>query len=214
MGLFSPIQPFSSYFSLINKQVLIFTRSTFHQQLETEKDLIARCLQNDPIAQRELYDRYAARMYGICRRFAGHNLEARDIFQEGFVRVFVKLNQFRFQGPLEAWLRKIFINTAITLAKKELKVSGREPLKADLQVESDALNGLEKLSMEEVLQLIHGLPAGYRTVFNLFVIEGYSHKEIGKKLGISENTSKSQLFGAKRCLRLKLTEYRNSNGRK
>ncbi|MBN1198803.1 MAG: sigma-70 family RNA polymerase sigma factor [Bacteroidales bacterium] len=152
-------------------------------------------------------------MYGVCRRFAGQNLEADDIFQEGFVRVFLKLKQFRFQGPLEAWLRQIFINTAITLAKKEMKASNREPLREDLLVESDALDGLEKLSLEEVLQLIHELPAGYRTVFNLFVIEGYSHKEIGKKLGISENTSKSQLFGAKRCLRLKLTEYRNSNGR-
>ena len=181
--------------------------------MNTDKELIGRCLQNDSSAQKELYTRYAARMYGICLRFAGHALEAQDILQEGFIRVFLQLKQFRYQGSLEGWLRRIFINTAITLAKRELKFSQREELNSHLQVDSDKLEGLSRLNQQEILHLIQQLPTGYRTVFNLYVIEGYTHKEIGRMLKISENTSKSQLFAARRSLRAKLTEERNVNGR-
>jgi len=181
--------------------------------VDREKDLIERCLRGDPVAQKELYDRYARRMYGVCLRFAAHNLQAQDILQEGFIRVFSKLKQFRFKSPLEAWIRVIFINTAITLSKKELRYCMREPLTAGFEAGSNLMDGFMKLSMDDMVSLIQELPAGYRTVFNLYVIEGYSHKEIGRKLGISENTSKSQLLGAKRSLRKKLLELANSDGR-
>lgn len=181
--------------------------------MHDDKDLIDRCLQNSPTAQKELYERFAARMYGISLRYAGQTLEADDILQEGFIRVFQKLNQFRFTGTLEGWLRKIFINTAITLAKREMKFSRREEFSTNNQPPGVDLDGLSKLSQKEILGLIQGLPVGYRTVFNLYVIEGYTHAEIGQMLKISENTSKSQLYAAKRSLRMKLTELGNDNGK-
>ena len=181
--------------------------------MDADKELIDRCLQQDPSAQEELYRRYAARMYGICLRFAGNALEAQDILQEGFIKVFMQLKQFRYQGSFEGWLRKIFINTAITLAKRELKFGRREDITPHLQAGSEEFEGLSRLSRQELLRLIQQLPAGYRTVFNLFVIEGYSHREIGSMLKISENTSKSQLFGAKRSLKATLTREGNGNGR-
>jgi len=181
--------------------------------LEEEKELIDRCLQNDSSAQEELYKRYAARMYGICLRYAGHALEAQDILQEGFIRVFQQLKQFSYRGSFEGWLRKIFINTAITLAKRELKFTRRENMTPHLHAGGEELDGLSRLSQQELLRLIQKLPAGYRTVFNLYVIEGYTHREIGSILRISENTSKSQLFGAKRSLKAKLIKEGNVNGR-
>jgi len=181
--------------------------------VDAEKELIARCLQGDLLAQEELYERYKRRMYGICLRYAGNALEAQDILQEGFVRAFQQLKQFRFQGPLEAWLRRIFINTAITLAKRENKFNNKVELTSNLQVGNDGSDIFSSLNLQEILQLIQKLPTGYRTVFNLFVMEGYKHKEIGKKLKISENTSKSQLSAAKRRLRAQLTENGNDTRR-
>lgn len=181
--------------------------------MDADKDLIDRCLQLDPLAQKQLYERYAPRMYGISLRYAGHTLEAQDILQEGFIRVFQKLNQFRFQGSLEGWIRRIFINTAITLAKREMKFSRREELTSKHQTADDDLDGLERLSQQDLLYLIQQLPTGYRTVFNLYEIEGYTHSEIGKMLKISENTSKSQLFAARRSLRAKLTGKGDVNGK-
>jgi len=181
--------------------------------VDADKELIGRCLQNDSLAQKELYNRYAPRMYGICLRYAGHTLEAQDILQEGFIRVFLQLKQFRFQGSFESWLRRIFINTAITLANRERRFSYKEELPSNFKDDNDGLEGLSRLNTQEILGLIQELPAGYRMVFNLFEVEGYTHKEIGRKLRISENTSKSQLFNAKRRLREKLTEYGNDYGR-
>lgn len=181
--------------------------------MEADKQLIERCLRHDREAQEELYGRYAARMYGICLRYAGNALEAQDILQEGFIRVFQRLNQFRRQGRFERWLRKIFINTAITLANRELKFLNKEPLDPAFLSDEDELSGLSRLCQQELLELIQRLPAGYRMVFNLYVIEGYSHREIGTMLKISTNTSKSQLAGAKRTLRAQLTKPGNGNGR-
>lgn len=181
--------------------------------MNTDKDLIDRCLQNDSSAQEELYNRFASKMYGICLRYAGHTLEAQDFLQEGFIRVFQQLKQFRFKGSFEGWVRRIFINTAITLANKESKFSRRDDLKSQLLAGSDGLEGLSRLNRQEILRMIQELPPGYRMVFNLYEIEGYKHKEIGRMLKISENTSKSQLFAAKRHLREKLTEQRNDNGK-
>ncbi|MFH1936571.1 MAG: RNA polymerase sigma factor, partial [Bacteroidota bacterium] len=154
-----------------------------------------------------------ARMYGICLRYAGDVLEAQDILQEGFIKVFQQLKQFRYRGSFEGWLRRIFINTAITLANRELKFSRREELTPHLGASGEELEGLFRLSQQELLRLIQQLPAGYRTVFNLYVVEGYSHREIASMLKISVNTSKSQLFSAKKSLRVKLTREGYGNGR-
>ncbi|MFC2101579.1 RNA polymerase sigma factor [Bacteroidota bacterium] len=195
------------------KQVLYLPAKVSCHQVEVDTDLIKRCLQHDSAAQKELYERYSPRMYGMCLRYSQHTLEAQDILQEGFIRVFQQLHQFRNRGSFEGWLKRIFINTAITLGKREMKYSKWDPLQEKAFVDDVELDGLSRLSQQELLRHIQELPAGYRTVFNLFVIEGYTHKEIAKMLKISVSTSKSQLFSAKRSLKETLTKEGYANGR-
>ncbi|MBE0646932.1 MAG: sigma-70 family RNA polymerase sigma factor [Bacteroidales bacterium] len=167
----------------------------------------------DQLAQEELYTQYAKRMFGVCLRYAGHAMEAQDILQEGFIRVFQQLNKFRFESPLENWIRRVIINTAISVAKRELRFKRTDELSLPFQTGTEDFEGISKLTHQEILQLIQELPLGYRTVFNLHTIEGYSHKEIGKLLEISENTSKSQLYAAKKRLREQLINRENGSRR-
>jgi len=153
-------------------------------------------------------------MYGICLRFSGDVIEAKDLLQEGFIRVFQQLASFRSEGSFEGWLRRIFINTAINIRKKELKFRSKEQYDPNYNFHNEEVDSLSKMSQQELLNLIQELPRGYRTVFNLHVIEGYNHREIGEMLNISDSTSKSQLAGAKRNLRKRLTEKEYVNGRK
>lgn len=177
-----------------------------------EKELIQRCIDNDGKAHKEFYDRFAPKMYGVCLRFTKNRMEADDILQDGFVKVFTNLKTFRGEGSLEGWIRRTIVNTAINLFKKNAKH------KKNLDIETADFNGkyqasgiIDKLSVEELLGLINDLPTGYRMVFNLNVIEGYTHKEIGQLLEISENTSKSQLSRARQTLQRKLAELQNNN---
>jgi len=140
-------------------------------------------------------------MYGVCLRYAGNRMEAEDILQEGFIKVFQNLATLHSPEAIDGWVRKIMVNTAINYYTKQLKFQNEVSLKnevSDATIQEDALS---KLSYNELLRILQGLPPGYRTVFNLYVIDGYSHKEIGEFLGISENTSKSQLWRAKASLR-------------
>jgi RNA polymerase sigma-70 factor (ECF subfamily) len=170
----------------------------------TEEDFIQRCLDNDPQAQEELYRRFAPKMFGICLRFTKNKMEAEDVLQEGFIKVFTYLKDYRSEGSLEGWIRRTIVNTAINYYKKRAKTH------SDIQVEQlditekEVEGVLDKLSAKELLSVIQQLPDGYRMVFNLSVIEGYTHKEIGKMLGISENTSKSQLSRARVVLQGKI----------
>ncbi|MBN1199612.1 MAG: sigma-70 family RNA polymerase sigma factor [Bacteroidales bacterium] len=183
------------------------------QGLEIDRELIERCKQKDVIAQGEVYRLFAPRMYGVCLRFSGNTLEADDFLQEGFLRVFNQMSSFRHEGSFEGWIRRIIINTAINLVKREMKyVTTDKPESYDSPENSD-ISALSRLSHQELLASIRQLPAGYRTVFNLYVIEGYTHKEIAQMLEISENTSKSQLFAAKRSLRKGLTKLGYGDGR-
>lgn len=181
--------------------------------MDPERRLIERCLNGDRAAQKELYGRYAGRMNGICQRYAGNALEAQDILQEGFVRAFQGLYQFRFRGSFEGWLRRIFINTAITLARRELKHRAGERLDQVNLSSGEGLEGLSRLCHKELLELIRQLPPGYRTVFNLYVIDRYSHREIGRLLKISVNTSKSQLSAARKSLRELLNKAGYDDGK-
>jgi len=178
----------------------------------TESKLIKKCLSNDSRAIKELYDLYAPKMFGVCLRYAKNQMEAEDILQEGFIKVFSNLHHFKFEGSFEGWIRRTFVNTAINHYKKNLK-HARE---LDIHdVETENLKGekvLDRLSAEEILSVIQTLPEGYRVVFNLNVIEGYTHKMIGEMLRISENTSKSQLLRAKRLLREKINHYESREG--
>ena len=161
-------------------------------------------LRNNSKSHELLYKLFAPKMYGICLRFAGNQMEADDILQEGFIKVFTQLKKFRNEGSLEGWIRRTFINTAINYYRKNLKISKFHNID-DIEVAiTNEENIYDTLSKEELINLINELPNGYRTVFNLNVIEGYTHKEIGKMLNISDNTSKSQLTRARSILQKKV----------
>ena len=171
----------------------------------TDKELIERCLENDPRAQEFLYKQFSRRMYGVCLRFARNTLEADDILQEGFIKVFTFLKDFRQEGSLEGWIRRTIVNTAINYynsKQNEWKETSIDKAESYQSVTEDTL---DKISTADLLNIIHELPEGYRMVFNLYIIEGYNHQEIAEMLHISENTSKSQLSRARMVLQERLT---------
>ena len=146
--------------------------------------------------QEELYKRFAPKMYAVCLRYASNSEEAEDILQEGFIKIYKKLSSFRGDGSFEGWIRRIFVNTAIEHFRKR---TYQQPIteQHEKTVEGKYLSVLDSLAEKDIMELITQLSPGYRTVFNLYVVEGYTHKEIGELLGISEGTSKSQLSRAK-----------------
>jgi RNA polymerase sigma factor (sigma-70 family) len=149
--------------------------------------------------QHELYQRFAPKMYGVCLRYAGNAEEAEDILQEGFIKVFNKIGSFRSEGSFEGWIRRIFVNTAIEHFRKKIYLQPLTEYEEDT-VEGKYLTVLDSLAEKDIIQLVQQLSPGYRTVFNMYVIEGYTHKQIAEVLGISEGTSKSQLSRAKLIL--------------
>jgi RNA polymerase sigma-70 factor (ECF subfamily) len=167
-----------------------------------EWELVEACRQNKRQAQQELYQRFVYMMKGICLRYGKDEVEAEDILQDAFVQAFRSLDQFSGTAPLGAWLRKITVNKALEVYRRNKKVT---ELKAFLDwgnnnpVTPDT--AIEQLGLEDLLQKIQHLPVGFRTVFNLYSVEGYNHKEIGEMLGISEGTSKSQYSRARLMLR-------------
>lgn len=161
-----------------------------------ESDLIKGCLDGDRRMQQELYNRLSARMYAVCLRYASNTEEAEDILQEGFIKVFRKLDSYRGDGSFEGWARRVFVNTAIEHFRRKKYL---QPVteKEENTIEGKYVSVLDDLGEKDIMDLISQLSPGYRTVFNMYVVEGYSHKEIGDMLGISEGTSKSQLSRAK-----------------
>jgi len=165
----------------------------------SEEELIRGCLRGNAQCQRSLYERFAGKMYAVCLRYARSSSDASDMLQEGFVKVFTKLEQFHFQGSFEGWIRRIMINTALRTYQRQRfdqETTGYENL-PDMPVEPDAISAL---SEAELLKLIAKLPDGYRMVFNMVAIEGFSHAEAADLLGIQESTSRSQLTKARRWL--------------
>ena len=180
--------------------------STLRNQIIPESDLIQGCLAGDRRMQEELYRRFSPRMYGVCLRYAGNAEEAQDILQEGFIKVYRKLDSYRGEGSFEGWIRRIFVNTAIEHFRRK---TYQQPIteKHETTVEAQYLSVLDELAEKDILKLIQELSPGYRTVFNLYVVEGYTHKEIGDLLNISEGTSKSQLSRAKVVLQDLVKKY-------
>jgi RNA polymerase sigma-70 factor (ECF subfamily) len=172
----------------------------------SDKELIERCLENDSRAQEFLYKRFSRRMYGVCLRFARNTLEADDILQEGFIKVFSFLKDFRHDGSLEGWIRRTIVNTAINYYNSKQNEWNETSIEGAESYQSVSEEILDKISTADLLHVIHELPEGYRLVFNLYVIEGYNHKEIAEMLNISENTSKSQLSRARVALQHRLTQ--------
>jgi len=146
--------------------------------------------------QEELYRRFSPRMYAVCLRYASSSEEAEDILQEGFIKIFKKLGSYRGDGSFEGWIRRIFVNTAIEHFRRRKYL---QPVteKEENTLEGKFLSVLDELGEKDILELVRQLSPGYRTVFNMYVVEGYTHREIGDMLGISEGTSKSQLSRAK-----------------
>jgi len=175
-----------------------------------EKKLIQACIKEDKSAQKALYDLFSAKMYFVCLRYARHEAEAQDILQDAFIKVFDKLDSFRFNGSFEGWVRRIMVNTALNYCRKstyKYENIGIEDYQ-DKVVNSKAIS---RLSEQELLGIIQQLPDGYRMVFNLYIIEGYSHKEIAEMLSISENTSRSQLAKARKWMQNVLEKLKTSN---
>lgn len=170
-----------------------------------EIKLIEQCMNGDPTSQKLLFERYGPKMLAVCTRYARHRLEAEDIFQEAFIKVFSKLHQFEKRGSLEHWIKRIMINTAIKYLKKSSvknELIGLEEL-PETAIKSDAIS---QMSEQELLKVINTLPDGYRMVFNMYAIEGMNHKEIADELGIGESTSRSQLVKARKLLQSKIIE--------
>lgn len=171
----------------------------------TEKEMLKACLSGDRQAQKTLFQMYAGKMMVVCLRYARHYQEAEDILQDAFIKVFTHLGDYENAGSFEGWVRRIIVNTAIKHTQK--KSFSHEDFGLD-HVKEDSVRPdvFSMLSEEELIKLISALPDGYRMVFNLYVIEGYSHREIGDLLNIEEATSRSQLLKARRILQLKVQE--------
>jgi RNA polymerase sigma factor (sigma-70 family) len=170
--------------------------TTERNQNITESDLISGCIEGNRRMQEELYNRFSPRMYAVCLRYAANAEEAQDILQEGFIKIFKKLDSFRGEGSFEGWIRRIFVNTAIEHFRRKRYLTPVTE-KEENTIEGKYTSALDDLAAKDIMALVQELSPGYRTVFNMYVVEGYSHKEIADMLGISEGTSKSQLSRAK-----------------
>lgn len=177
-----------------------------------ERQLLSNCLRGDLKAQKRLYDTFAPKMFGVCLRYARDHDTAQDYLQEGFIRVFAHLGDFRFEGSLEGWIRRVIVNTSLEKLRKVDVFKNSIEIENVLFLEYDVEQLQENLDAEDLLQLVQSLPTGFRTVFNLYAIEGYTHKEIGEMLNISEGTSKSQYSRARQWLQNKLEKRGDKDG--
>lgn len=165
-----------------------------------EKETIARCLDGDREAQRKIYEHYCSKMLGICYRYVRTIEDAEDVLQDGFIRAFSNIHQFRYDGSFEAWLRKLMVNTALNHLHKHRRLKEQLELESvEYQVTEDIETDAQ-LHAKDIFETLKALPDGYRTVINLYSIEGYSHREIGEMMGIAESTSRSQYTRARMLL--------------
>ena len=181
--------------------------------LNTRKDkdklsdrLLKACIQGDRKAQRKLYEQLAPKMFPVCLRYMNNREMAEDVMQDGFVTLFSKLDSYSGTGSFEGWARKIFVNTALMQLRRNDVLKESDNLDDAWDIGSPDPSAIQEIGHKELLELIAELPPGFRTVFNMYVIEGYSHKEIADELGISENTSRSQLQRARVILQKKILE--------
>lgn len=173
------------------------------QKSTLETDLIKACKRQNAKAQRMLYDKYASSMLGLCKRYIKGEMEAEDVLINGFMKVFTKIDLFEGKGSFEGWMKRIMINEALGYIRKNKSMYLEIEIEAaDKEPDFDKL--LTELEVKDLLKMVSELPSGYRTIFNLYAIEGYTHKEIAEMLGINENTSKSQLSRARMHLQKKL----------
>lgn len=176
----------------------MYSRSPF----SSEGDLLQGCLAGDRLAQRQLYEAYSGKFLALCLRYLKDREQAEDVMIQSFMKIFEKLTQFEAKGSFEGWMKRIVVTQAL------MALRSSPQLTVSLDEAEDSFDGPEEmthLEAEELMELVRNLPLGYRTVFNLYAIEGYSHQEIGVLLGITESTSKSQLNRARSVLKEKIT---------
>jgi len=168
----------------------------FINKSKTEEDLIAGCIKQKASAQRALFDKYSGRMLGLCRRYVKDVLEAEGVMITAFTKIFERIEQYTGEGNFEGWMKRIMVNESLQYLRKHKNMQLNMDIEEAHHLPNyDAME--DHLQTEDLMQMIGELPVGYRTVFNLYAIEGYSHKEIAEQLNINENTSKSQLSRAR-----------------
>lgn len=183
------------------------------QSLKDLKKIIKKCASGDVRAQAELYRHFAPKMFGVCLRYAKDRTEAEDNLQEGFIKVFTYIKGFRHEGSFEGWMRRVMVNVSLEKFRKQNLLYPVEDMGIyDTQNYNDDI--LDKISADELIGLIQQLPPRYRMVFNLYVMEGLNHMEIGKEMGISTGTSKSNLARARNILKSKVKELYKEVGTK
>lgn len=170
------------------------------------EDWIEGAKRGDMRSQKAIYDFLSAKMFAVCMRYMGDKEQAEDILQDGFVTLFSKLDSFSGAGSFEGWARKIFVNTALMSLRKKDLLRNTEDVSEARGIESDTPTVIENIGYKDLMKMISELPPGFRTVFNMYVLEGYSHKEIAQELGVSETTSRSQLQRARVLLQSKIKD--------
>lgn len=176
----------------------------------SEEQLVKACQKADPKAQKRVYEKYAPKMLAICNRYLADEMEAEDVMIEGFMKVFDKINTFKLEGSFEGWIKRIMVNEALMTLRSKKK-EGFSVGYEQIEYEQEPQTTDTQLEAAELMTIISKLPTGFRTVFNLYAIEGYSHADIAKELNISEGTSKSQLSRARVILQqmVQKTEIKN-----
>lgn len=175
-----------------------------------DQHLIDSCKRGDRASQKVLYDSLAPKMFSICIRYIGDRIAAQDVLQDGFVTLFSKLDSFKGEGSFEGWARRIFVTTALMELRKKDALKMSEELEVVRGVKAETVGQLENISYRELMSLVTSLPPGFRTVFNLYAIEGYSHKEISQMLEITETTSRTQLRRARLWLQDKIKSLKDA----
>ncbi len=172
-----------------------------------ETNLIHACIRNERWAQKVIYEEYYGSMMGVCLRYASNEEDALDILQEGFIKVFRNISKYKPGTSLHSWIRRVMVNTAIDFYRKSIR-RRTEDIDSAYQVTSKDVDAISRCTEKEILAAVQQLTPTYRTVFNMYVIEGYSHKEIGEFLNITESTSRSNLVKARNRLKGLLKNYK------
>ena len=165
-----------------------------------ETQLIEGCINCDRRAQKALYDKFSRRMMAVCLRYVKDTEDARDLLQEGFIKLYTNINKYSGEGSFDGWVRKIFVNSALERLRHNDILKNADDIDDVNYTDMPDDESASEISSDEIMKYVRSLPDGFRTVFNLFAIEGYSHKEIGDKLNISESTSRSQYMRARKIL--------------
>ena len=174
--------------------------------MDAHLTIVEKCLKGDNAAQKELFEQLSGKMLSLCLRYTGDRMTAEDMLQEGFVTLFSKLDSYKGEGSFEGWARKVFATTCLMYLRKKDALRMSDDLQEAGNIGDESPSAAQQIGYRELMDLVTSMPDGYRTIFNLYVMEGFRHKEIGKMLGISEITSRSQLNRARIWLQNKIKE--------